>query len=281
MRLEISLAMNQLITRAKIQTLRFTKSCVVVGLISIFNAASAAPPPKIVEEKEIAPVLEAELLFKNPLVEDDSEIDIDGVRKVMELELMFVRHVCELPPARRPAFRERANEIVDEVFKAVNKPGTKSEVLDLKTRLLIQKKFLVEIQKISKEQGAIYDQELKSRMMNVKEATILGLTALLDQELSLTAEQRDTLASALSTKWKEEWEHWLLVANQEETNVPSFADKIVSRIITPAQKQVWRTIPKLDLSELQFDEVFLEIAEIPEDDELNEENENYWLNPKS
>lgn len=281
MRLEISLAMNKLITRAKIQTLRFTMSCVVVGLISIFNAASAAPPPKIVEEKEVAPVFEAEALFINAVVRGDAEVDIDGVRKVMELELMFVRHVCELPPARRPAFRERANEIVDEVFKAVSKPGTKSEVLDLKTRLLIQKKFLVEIEKISKEQGALYDQELKSRMMKVKEATILGLTALLDKELSLTEEQRDTLTSALSTKWKEEWEHWLLVANEEESNIPSFADKIVSRIITPAQKQVWRTIPKLDLSELQFDEVFLEIAEIPEDDELNEENENYWLNPKS
>ena len=281
MRLEISLAMNKLITRAKIQTLRFTMSCVVVGLISMIDSASAAPPPKIVEEMEVAPVFEAEALFINAVVQGDAEVDIDGIRKVMELELMFVRHVCELPPARRPAFRERANEIVDEVFKAVSKPGTKSEVLDLKTRLLIQKKFLVEIEKISKEQAAVYDQELKSRIMKVKEATILGLTASLDRELSLTAEQRDALTTALSSKWKVEWEHWLLVANQEETTFPSFADKIVSRIITPAQKQVWRTIPKLDLSELQFEEVFLEIAEIPEDDELNEENEDYWLDPKS
>lgn len=281
MRLEISLAMNQSIKRAITHTLRFTMAFVILALGSIFDAASAAPPPKAGEEKDVAPVLDAEVLFKNPLVEDDSEIDIDGVHRLMELELMFVRHVCELPPARRPAFRERADEIVDEVFKAVNKRGNRNEVLILKSRLLIQKKFLVEIEKISKEQAAVYDQELKSRMMKVKEATILGLTAMLDQELILTAEQRDTVAAALSSKWKEEWEHWLLVANQEESTFPSFADKIVSRIITPMQKQVWRTMPKLDLSELQFEEVFLEIAEIPEDDELNEENENYWLNPKS
>jgi len=108
-----------------------------------------------------------------------------------------------------------------------------------------------------------------------------NMTALLDQELILTTQQRDTLHTTLSTKWKEEWEHWLLVANQEEENFPSFADKIVSRIITPAQKQIWKSIPKLDLAELQFEEVFLEIADIPENDKIIEENNDYWMNQKS
>ncbi|MFO1045184.1 MAG: hypothetical protein U0941_25695 [Planctomycetaceae bacterium] len=263
--------------RRALRLRRLTMVVTVVGMNAI-HAAHAGPPPKLGEEIE---VIEVERIFQKAMVEADSEIELGVVRKLMDSELMFVRQVCELPPARRPAFRERADEIVDEVFKAVNRQTASSDILTLKARNLIQKKFLVEIEKISKEQAALYDTELKSRMAKVKEATILGLTALLDQELILTAEQRDTLHTTLSTKWKEEWEHWLLVANQEEENFPSFADKIVSRIITPAQRQIWRTIPKLDLAELQFEEVFLEIADIPEDSELIEENENYWMNSKS
>ena len=276
MRLEVVLAIS-MYCRRTIRLYRFTMAVMVVGLSAI-HAAHAEPPPKRAEEIE---VIEVERIFQKAMVEADSEVELGVVRKLMESELMFVRQVCELPPARRPAFRERADEIVDEVFKAVNRQTASSDILTLKARNLIQKKFLVEIEKISKEQAALYDAELQSRMAKVKEATILGLTALLDQELILTTQQRDTLHTTLSTKWKEEWEHWLLVANQGEENFPSFADKIVSRIITPAQKQIWKSIPKLDLAELQFEEVFLEIADIPENDKLIEENNDYWMNTKS
>lgn len=249
----------------------------VVMACALFEGnAGGEPPPKLIND--ILPLDDVMDLPAMPViaVEAAEAMNIALVRRMVAAELKFVRHVCELPPTRRHEFRERADVVTEEVFKRVKRSSEGSGVVDLKIRSLIQESFTREIRRISADQAQIYEREASLRNQSLKEAVILDLASKVDAELGLSMEQRAGITTALTAKWRIEWEHWLMALENEELIVPDFADTIVYKLLTPSQKKVWKSIPKFEIL-AAFEDFGWDVLEegVDEDPEIGDD-ESYW-----
>ena len=96
---------------------------------------------------------------------------------------------------------------------------------------------------LSAEQAAKYDKELEQRTAARKKAVVENLVAMVDKAVVLNAEQRVKIGEVLANNWTESW-------NQNQLLVmlgryfPTLPDAKLMPILTDAQRDIWRTIPK-------------------------------------
>jgi hypothetical protein len=96
---------------------------------------------------------------------------------------------------------------------------------------------------LSAEQAARYDKELEQRTAARKKAVVDNLVAMVDKAVVLNAEQREKIGEVLANNWTESW-------NQNQLLVmlgryfPTLPDAKILPILTDAQRDIWRTIPK-------------------------------------
>jgi hypothetical protein len=106
----------------------------------------------------------------------------------------------------------------------------------------IQAGFAVAVEALlSPEQAARYADETAKREANRRRVAVQSVVARLDQNLRLSAEQRERLCASLPEHWKDSWSQQLWIGNE---NLPPIPEKAVATILNPAQLKIWKSIPK-------------------------------------
>jgi hypothetical protein len=96
---------------------------------------------------------------------------------------------------------------------------------------------------LSTDQAARYDKELEQRTAARKKAVLDNLVAMVDKAVMLNDGQREKIGEVLANNWTESW-------NQNQLLVmlgryfPTLPDPKLMPILTDAQRDIWRTIPK-------------------------------------
>ena len=246
---------------------------ILVGSVGIGQSrtVNASPPPKLrIEAAAIDDVLAIDgplvIGAERILVEAEAAPAFDDVmlQRLLKRELDFVRQVCDLQPEQRPRLRSRTDAIIMEVTKSVTRPGASNGMRTREVLSTMRDHLAREIKLLSPDQARIYTQEVESRDVMLKQATILDISSRVDAALCLTREQRESIVAGLTSNWVASWERWLAMPrdDDDETMMPNFVDKFVAKTLTPAQKKLWKALPKVDLDSL--DQAWLDVEfEVP------------------
>jgi hypothetical protein len=96
---------------------------------------------------------------------------------------------------------------------------------------------------LSADQAARYDKELEQRTTARKRAVVDNLVAMVDKAVVLNAEQREKIGEVLANNWTESWNQTQLLVMLGRY-FPTLPDAKIMPILTDAQRDIWRTIPK-------------------------------------
>jgi hypothetical protein len=92
---------------------------------------------------------------------------------------------------------------------------------------------------LTPEQRALYEAEVKRQSDRQKRAATRLLVAAIDDDLTLSADQRERLERAVDEKWNDSWRRALAVAQFGRQYLPALPDPVVLPILTDRQKSLW------------------------------------------
>jgi hypothetical protein len=177
---------------------------------------------------------------------------VQQFRPTLIAELNFIRQICDLTPGQRPTIRAAGEVVlVDAATQfARYQQGGRVRNGELQSQpfppAIIRAGLLKSLeQTLTPEQLASYQAEAKARVEQRKRATILGAIARLDTALSLTQEQREKLSEAITIKWHDEWEQWLMVSRYGDQYFPQVPQDIVIPHLDSEQRVVWNSLQKI------------------------------------
>lgn len=168
------------------------------------------------------------------------------LRPKMWRELEFIRQTCDLSPEQRPKIKAAADASVKkaakEVMRAMQRAGGQGDA-----GTFIRKDMRTILEKtLTPEQMARYNEEATKRAAVRKKATIRSVVAQLDGYLYLSREQRDKVTQALDTKWREDWEQWLMIWQYGGSYFPMIPDEHLVPHLNDKQKSVWQGVQKVN-----------------------------------
>jgi hypothetical protein len=173
-------------------------------------------------------------------------------RAALRRELNFVAAVCEPTEEQLEGIRDVLEKYRGDIVKKYSDvqkqkkgagaqrrapagfPDPRKMVRDSVTRTVRTN--------LTAQQSARFDKEVESRNADRSRAAIHALVARLDQDLTLSAEQRDklshSLASNLNAIWLQQFEATLQQGNLIVPN--SIPPKLVEPLLNGTQKTIWR-----------------------------------------
>jgi hypothetical protein len=192
---------------------------------------------------------------------------VQQFRPTLIAELNFIRQVCDLTPGQRPTIRAAGEVVlVDAATQfARYQQGGRVRNGELQSQpfppATIRAGLLKTLeQTLTPEQLANYKTEARARAEQRKRASILSVVARLDSALSLTREQREKLSEAITAKWREDWEQWLMVSRYGDQYFPQVPQDIIVPHLDSEQRVVWNSLQKIGVG---FPGSFVQ----PQDDE--------------
>jgi hypothetical protein len=172
------------------------------------------------------------------------------LRPMLRAEYRFMRTVCEPTKEQRLPIVRRSGGFLKETAKALAasqinpQPGGRSS--PNYRSVLVEHLASAAKEHLTAEQYQKYRKELDARTADEKQAAIMNLVARLDQNLSLSGEQREKIGAALGEKWDESWsqnlEMFMRLADQY---VPSIPDDRIVPFLDPTQRQLWSGLQKI------------------------------------
>jgi hypothetical protein len=173
-------------------------------------------------------------------------------RAAARIELNFVEKVCEPTP-------EQFQDIEDAVEKyradIVNKyadqhkraargnrqvpgnpfPGDPHDMVRRSVARTVRTN-------LTAEQVARFEEETKERAADRQRAAVGYLVSRLDQDLNLSAEQREKLTESLAGNWNVTWDPQFdaMLRQPGAAFVPQLAERLVAPHLTPTQRKIWR-----------------------------------------
>ncbi len=176
-------------------------------------------------------------------------------RPVLRTELHFLKTVCA-------PTKEQKQKIAlegDKALKAAVKKYAQNQQQMMNgqwrggqqpdPRKLIQQGLLAAVKaNLTPEQSQSYLAEIDRRNQDLKSVSVRNLVARIDQDLVLTADQREQLAAALHKDWKDAWGGSLEMFMYGNEYLPVLPDKLIAPILTPVQKKVWSGAQKTQVN---------------------------------
>lgn len=181
-------------------------------------------------------------------------------RKLLCTELGFARRTCGLEGRKLLEVAKAARVRLDGAVKEfaaehVAAPGRGAGRLS-ELRALVQLHLAEVLDELSPQQAKRYPAECEKHAAAVRRTVVLNLVARLDEQLVLTAEQREKLVRSLLSDYRPGWDQWLTLLAHNVRFVSAIPDGLVVPLLNDAQKRVWQQIPKqsyfiegLDLSD--------------------------------
>lgn len=184
---------------------------------------------------------------------------LQQLRPIMASELGFVRLDCgDLTVEQRKTIKTAALAGLKDAAKITadqqNRQQQGRPVARTKKptepRTIIREAIIKSMKEtVGEEKMARYMDETNMRIAKRKQTAIIGLVARLDDQLYLTAEQRDKIAESISLKWQDGWEKWTQMARAwGDRYFPQVPDQLVAPHLSQEQKSVWRTLQKNDFN---------------------------------
>jgi hypothetical protein len=169
------------------------------------------------------------------------------LRPKMWRELEFIRQHCDLTREQRPKIKAAADAGVKKAARGVLQEAQRGNH-EADPGAMIRKDLLTTLEKtLTKEQLARYQEQAARRAAALKKTTIHSVAAQLDGYLYLSREQRDKIMQSLQTNWKDEWESWLLIAQQYGGwYFPVIPDQYIVPHLDQQQKKVWQGVQKVN-----------------------------------
>ncbi len=185
---------------------------------------------------------------------------VQQFRPILRAEHHFIRTICDLTKEQREQVAREEEKSLQEVatkLAEMQQNGRPAQVLgDANTdpRAMLQKRIAsVAKAHLTPAQLARYESEVEKRQSYRKHVAVSNMVARLDQDLTLSVEQRDKISETLLSQWKESWclspEFFMYYNNQLIQNLPAH---YVVPLLTPEQKTVW--------SGLQRNQVFFPVG---------------------
>lgn len=166
--------------------------------------------------------------------------------QIVRTELHFIRIVCQPNREQYEAIKADGKQVRSKAIdrfaliqQGMNR-GNRSN--DTDTRKPIAAGLLASAKKhLSPDQLAAYERELAARKDAYQDVTVLTTAAKLDRKLVLNADQRAQVTKVLDDNWNPAWGStgMLMYGGHYFPDVP---DAKLTPILTPAQKNVLRTV---------------------------------------
>ena len=210
------------------------------------------------EKKPDVPNVEADIAVAMPA---GAVVDLDPLvqqflpqfRQLTKIETHLVQRICKLSKDQRKAIEKES----DKIAKAASKKYAEFQQKMMQgqwiggeaypdPRNILQDCFAPFLKTcLTAEQSTRYRAELERRKEDRKQVTIRNLVAKLDEDLVLTAEQRQKLVDSLSKNWDNAWAQSLeMFQYNNNDSFPNVPDQFVTPFLNKTQTLVWQGITK-------------------------------------
>jgi len=182
------------------------------------------------------------------------------IRQLFQIELAYVKRVCEITPEQRDALAQGALASIDRVMKSYQKPnnargrqmivggfvGNGVMAVDDRGRELT----LEEVKKLVREhlrheQAKQYSEEVTQREDKLRESTARFLISHIDATIPLSKEQRVLLLEKLLDEWRSQYANLVTSLQSNPQYMPSVSNKTMYAVLNTRQKEIWQKLPKL------------------------------------
>ncbi|MCH5375468.1 MAG: hypothetical protein JJ992_15970 [Planctomycetes bacterium] len=224
----------------------------VAGSPAAANEGEAAAQPQM-------QVLVDAVFDADPNVANMEKQYLPRFQSLWKAEIAFVQRVCRPDQAQREkieaakdrctAAAAREYTIAYSGVRAVADPfGGVIANRAVDPRELIRKQMArLVADGLGSEKLAAYQDECERRDAHRKHAAVLNLVARLDEELLLSAEQRDKLMESLRSHYQDGWGQSLTVLLNNRQYLPSIPDQYVVSILNETQRAVWQGAQKYNM----------------------------------
>jgi len=172
-------------------------------------------------------------------------------RAALAVELNFIRKVCEPTDEQLDGMKEvlekYRTDIIQKYSDAHKRAARQGRVVGNpfpnEPRDMVRKSLARTVKtNLTAEQVARFDQEAARRKDDRRQAAVDTVVSRLDQDLSLSAEQRDRLRESLAgnwnTTWADQFEQFLKQPGSQF--VPAITERLITPVLTGTQKKIWR-----------------------------------------
>lgn len=207
-------------------------------------------------EVQVIPLPKGDVANQDQKKKDDKEVDpnfapllqrfTQQFRPILRAELHLVRSVCELTDDQRrkihaageAALKEAATKSAETQVKMMR--GVAAGMMP-DGRKSIQAAVSSAVKAhASAEQAARYEAELKQRTENQKRVAVRNSVAMIDEDLCLSAEQRDKISESLLAHWNDNLLQSIEMLQYGRRFLPPIPDQSVMPFLTETQKAVWQ-----------------------------------------
>jgi hypothetical protein len=215
--------------------------------------AVVAPPAPVVRPVE---ALKAVVQFfapgqaqpAAPNLEPMIRESMQQIRPLLRSEVHFIQTTCELNAeqtarlgrAGEVPLRDAAQRLVEMqngMMRAPREPADPQQLLE-------DRMVAIVAEQLPAEKAERYREAAAARAAFRKEATISGLVASIDQEVSLSPEQRQRLADALAKHWNPAWSQSLEWLRHGTQFFPDLPGEVITPVLNETQKQLWLSKPR-------------------------------------
>jgi hypothetical protein len=233
---------------------RFAFALLVVlsgGVPAVSAAAEADAIPAIPAP---APAMAAAEVEQN--VKEQMQQLLPQFRQLFKNELAFVSRVCRPSQEQRQRLEQAGEESIKAAAKAYTEALNKMMLGQWNhnsrqpnpQQIIQQGLAKAVLGHLSAEQSRRHQTEVNKRKDHLRQVTIQIIVARLDEQLVLTAEQRDKLAESLARDWREAWgQAWSMFANNNQC-LPNLPERTVVPVLNETQKRVWGAAAKTDVN---------------------------------
>jgi hypothetical protein len=230
-------------------------SGVMLLILGVARSAAGA-------EAQAAPA--ADVAVPAPAMAAEVEANVDNLmqqflpqfRQLLKIELVLMNRICRPDKEQGKRLQQAGDKSLKEAAKSFAEAQKKMmqgqwrhDSVQPDPRKIIREGLLKAAQQhLPPEQATRYQGELEKRKAHLKHVTIQNLVAKLDENLVLTAEQREKLTESLSRAWRDEWERMLGMFMNGNQYLPNVADGAVTAVLNETQKQLWRSAPKMEIA---------------------------------
>jgi hypothetical protein len=178
---------------------------------------------------------------------------VQQLRPVLMSELAFIRLMCDPPKEQRPKIKAAGEASLENAARqlAEQQFGNNRGMLGGRREPADPRQIIVDDltqalkTALTSEQMARYTSEANKRTARRKRAAILSAVSLLDETLSLTAEQREKIYDAIAANWQPGWEQWIMLQRYGGQYFPMIPDQHVVGHLNKEQRDVWSGLQRI------------------------------------
>lgn len=167
-------------------------------------------------------------------------------RSLLRAHMHLVRSVCDLTDDQRRKLHQAGEAALKEAATRSAEQQVKVMRGRSLTRIIDGPRFLDEAVQaavkthLSADQAGRYRKELEECLANQKWVVVCNLVAMLDDELCLSAEQRDQIRQSITAHWSERWLQTFEVLQYGHQFLRRVPDLCIVPFLTETQQVLWQ-----------------------------------------